>query len=162
MTPYPLMFMMILMMLLLYYEMRCTKVKLQRATSGCADCKSTSASCRAHHADGGFPWHRLLKLRPAALMCARAMMTERQKLSKNKTKKHSVVYFIHLCRVVRYDCPITAESPASAYGCLGEATIQLSVLVGSLVSVTSSSSGVDESGFELQRSICPAPPPPPP
>ena len=43
--------------------------------------------------------------------------------------------------------------------CLREAKFQLCVLVGGLVSVTStaggSSSGVDESGYELQRSLCP-------
>jgi hypothetical protein len=47
--------------------------------------------------------------------------------------------------------------------CLREAKFQLCVLVGGLVSVTStaggSSSGVDESGYELQRSLCPLPPP---
>jgi hypothetical protein len=93
-----------------------------------------------HHADGGCRRHRLQKLRPTALVCACAMMTQRQKLSKNKARKYSAVYLICTCRVARRDCPITCSRTAN--GCLRGATCQLRVLVGGAVTVTSGSSGV--------------------
>ncbi len=117
--------------------------------SGCAGCSAASAS------DGGCRRHRLLKVRPAALMCARAMMTQRQKLSKNEAQKYSAVYLIHVMRHVAIAQSLTAEPPASANGCLWGATCQLRVLVGGAVNVTSGSSGVDEGGFQLQRRLCP-------